>query len=112
MSKKDWDPEYAYKKNEWYKKFELQKEELKKKYPQDIFLDSENNETVLKNKEYLKSNNHKLFKEYIKELTDLMFEPNGNFQQMVWDTMAEVDKLEMERKARGHLWGGTGEYRI
>lgn len=100
MSKKYYDPQYIYKEDKYYKLFEKEKENIKSKYPSHIFDD--------KSKTYTKQD-RELHNQYLKELSDLIFAPNGYFQKMIWDTMAEVDKIDMERKARGR-YTGTGEY--
>jgi hypothetical protein len=111
----NYDPAYEYKSNPNYIEFSKQKEELKKKYPPRIFeresTSGRTNKHIKKvYKDYL-DNDRKLHLEYLKELADLIFEQNGYFQQLTWDMMAEVDKLEMERNARGRKKSGqSSEY--
>lgn len=44
---------------------------------------------------------HLIYKEYIKELLDLMYEPDGDFQKFIWDSMSLHDKETQTRTARG-----------
>ena len=106
------DPAYTYKNNKHYKLYNKEKEEIKKKYPPRIFkhtaVSGQNTMSKL-TEEYMSGNDRELFNQYLKEIGDLLFQPNGNYQNMIWETMGEKDKLEMERKSRGKI-RGTGEY--
>lgn len=101
-----YDPVYEYKNNPYYIKFIQEKEEIKKKYPPEIFITEYNNtgrrpkHIEQLNKEYF-AKHRSLHQEYLKELADLIFTPNGSYQEFTWDIMSDVEKLEMERKARG-----------
>lgn len=101
------EPEYIYKENKHYKNYIKLKEELKSKYPEIVFnniaTSGKGKSQDLMYKQYLESNHRELHQQYLRELTDLIFEPNGHFQHLVWDMIAEVDKQEMERRARGRL---------
>jgi hypothetical protein len=108
------EPIYDYKNNEYYIKYNKQKEELKKKYPPRLFEDIKTNG---RSKEHIQAlsddyieNDRQLHQEYLKELADLIFEPIGNFQQFTWDMIGEVELKEMKRKARGRLNRWSGEY--
>lgn len=103
MPSNNWEPAYNYKKNKFYKKYELQKEDIKKKYPRTIFTDD-----LGVNPTYGSSEERRLYNEYLKEIGDLLFKPNGYYQQFIWDTMPENEKLVMERRARGKM--SNGEY--
>lgn len=97
-------PAYEYKNNKHYKEFVRQKEEIKQRYPSEIF--QVNNRTGKKlnkelTQEYFDKGYRKLHQEYLKELADLIFEPNGSYQKMSWDIMTESQQLEQERLARG-----------
>lgn len=109
----NYDPAYEYKNNEFYKEYEKQKEELKKKYPPEIFYpqiaSGKNKEQIEQLKNDYIQNQQPIHRQYLKEVADLLFEPSGYYQQFIWDTMAEVDKLEMERKARGRANRGYGQ---
>lgn len=108
------DPIYLYKENKYYKLYNKQKQKIKEKYPPRIFdgtAKSGRGSMTKLSEEYLAGNDRELFNQYLKELADLIFQPNGNYQKMVWDTMGEKDKLEMERIARGRKYSGTGEYK-
>lgn len=69
--------------NEYYKGYWEQKQEIKQKYPPILKMSNEE------------------WKVYLHEISELIHEPNGYFQQFVWDTMAEQDKIIQERTARG-----------
>lgn len=38
---------------------------------------------------------------YKKEITDLILEPSGDFQQFVWELISEKDEEIMDRRAKG-----------
>lgn len=91
--------------NENYKKYSVKKKEIKAKYPSEIFmLPTQGNHKENSTKENFRiyiEQHRELYKEYIKELANLLFEPEGDFQQFTWDIIPEVDKKHMERRARG-----------
>ena len=101
MNKRYWEPQYTYKDNQYYKLYEQEKENIKLKYPSHIF-DS-------KNKSYTKEDREQHL-QYLKELADLIFTPNSNYQKLTWDIMGEAERNEMEKRARGRKRPGTGEY--
>lgn len=41
------------------------------------------------------------YKQCMREITDLIFEPDGDYQKWAWDAMGEQDKIRMERRALG-----------
>jgi hypothetical protein len=41
------------------------------------------------------------YKQWCKDILELLLEPNGDYQKFSWDIMSDFDKLTMERKARG-----------
>lgn len=94
------------KENEYYLEYWKQKQEIKSKYPSDLFDNIERPGAVPKKIRIQELNdyskNHRVtHKKYLKEVCDLLFEPDGYFQQFSWDNMGETEKLFMERKARG-----------
>lgn len=95
MIKKD-----DYHDNEYYKKFFVQKNKIKETYPSSLFYIPISG----KQQPYTKEE-QQMYKEYIKELADLMFKPKGWFQKFTWDIMSDSDKDEMERKTRGNNQG-------
>ena len=109
----DWKPVYEYKNNPHYIKFTEQKEELKKKYPPQIFVcpitSGRSTKYIKEIKEDYIQNEQSLHRQYLKEVADLIFEPNGSYQQLTWDIMGKVELLEMERKARGRNNRGNGQ---
>lgn len=102
-----WDPEYSYKENQHYKNYDKVKQKIKSKYPAEIFdniapsgLGSKHKEMF---EEFINTDQRKLYQQYLRELADLIFEPNGEFQNLTWDMMSEVEKEQMERDARPKL---------
>ena len=86
--------------NENYQKYDEKKQKLKNKYPQEVF----ELEPIGRPKlEYIRysERERKLHKDYLKKVADLLFEPSGDYQKFSWDIISDVDKLAMERKARG-----------
>ena len=94
-------------KNEHYKIFFKKKQELKSKYPDVIW----EIPPIGQPKKYQKEKDaqeyinyyRKLHQEYLRELSDLMFQPEGEFQQFTSDIMSETDKLYQERNSRERL---------
>lgn len=90
--------------DENYRKYWEEKQLIKSKYPPIIFEYTSAGRPGRPGKENKKrfiKEDHIEYKKYIKELLDLMFTPNGNFQKFVWDNMSEGDKIKQERKAQG-----------
>lgn len=87
--------------NEYYKKYYEQKQKIKERYPEDLWERPNGSKNAL-NKNY---NNHHLWKQYIKEICDLMHKQDGWYQKFIWDTYSESDKALMEQKARGNKTG-------
>lgn len=97
-----YDPVYDYKNNPHYIKFNEQKEEIKKKYPPQIFTKPASGSNTLKEyKKYLVNGDRELHLQYLKELADLIFQTDGEFQELTWDMIGQVQQIEMERRARG-----------
>lgn len=105
MASKEWEPAYEYKNNPHYIKFTELKERIKQKYPQEIFELSDYTGKSIKQinketREYEEKYRH-LHLQYLRELADLIFQPDGEFQLLTWDMISEVEQKEMERRARG-----------
>lgn len=49
----------------------------------------------------LKEMSREEYRQCMREITDLIFEPEGDYQKWAWDAMGEQDKLRMERRASG-----------
>lgn len=89
-------------KNPHYEKFYQEREELKKRYDENLLTHSSGEKkAAIEFERYINSDEINQYRQYLKELTDLIFQPNGNFQHFIWDIVSEVEKEEMERKARG-----------
>lgn len=69
--------------NPFYKEYWEEKQEIKSKYPPPLQMNKEEWET------------------WKKEIGDLIFRPNGSFQQFLWDTLSDQEKLFQDRRARG-----------
>lgn len=86
------------KENKYYKEYLKEKDKIKEKYPQDI-----TSQTHYARAWYVKEQ-RELHLQYIKEVCDLMFEPNGKFQEFIWDSMPAHKKEEMEKRIRGSIY--------
>jgi hypothetical protein len=95
--------------NENYIKYYELKLEIQSRYPREIW-----DATYTLKKKQRKFDMTDEFKEqwdeYKKEICDLILQPNGYFQEFVWDLMGEVDKLIQERRARGRMIKPKIEY--
>ena len=90
-------------KSEDYLKYWEKKEEIKKKYSEDCFPnwvpDGRKFITHSTTKEQRQE-----YKQYLKEIGDLLFEPNGDYQNFVWNQLMPPGEREIqERIARGRL---------
>ena len=86
--------------NAHYRKYDKKKKDIKKKYPAKVFKRDVAGRGFLK----YTDEERKLHQSYLKDLLDLIFKPDGDFQQFTWDIMSDQDKMIMERKARGRKW--------
>ena len=95
-----WEPAYEYKELKEYKDWEIDKNKIKEKYleksPKLFRITNTNKES----KEYT-TEQHNLYKQYLKELADKMFEPESSYQKLIWELIPENQLEEMERAARG-----------
>ncbi len=105
-AKKDWsiNDTSSLLKNTHYKKFTTQKKRLQLKYDKRLFEWSKSRPPTSLKKWYIEEGQEQ-WREYLKEVSDLMYEQEGNFQKFLWDIISNQDKEIMERKARGSLWG-------
>jgi len=102
MTRKD-----EYSDNKYYKKFLVQKNKIKQKYPPHLFEMPSSYNLMRK---FKGSEEQLLWKQYIKELGDLMFQPNGWYQKFTWDIMSESDKELMDQKAKANTYGRTSTF--
>ena len=96
-----------YENNKYYKKFLKQKEKIKEKYPPHLF---EIPTSYSEMRKFKGSEEQLLWKQYIKELGDLMFQPNGWFQKFTWDVMSDSDKRDMMQRAKANTYGRTSQF--
>lgn len=69
--------------NPWYQIYYERKQELLQKYPP------------------IKKRSREEHLSYMKEICELIWEPDGEFQKFLWDIMSEQEKLEQRRRASG-----------
>ena len=95
--------QYRYRENKYFLKYAKQRDKIKEKYS-DILVGNwaKSGPPPKKPIPYDKEERDR-FKEYLKEMGDLMFEPNGWFQKFIWDDLSEVEKLDRLRKSRVRL---------
>lgn len=87
--------------NPFYQEFLIHKNKIKEKYPEELWIvPNSYKKACIFTDEY-----KQLWKQYLKELGDLMFEPDGLYQKFTWDIMSEVDKNQMEMRSRARNQG-------
>ena len=101
MTRKD-----EYDDNPYYQQFLVEKNKIKERYPQELW----QTPTSYKSAKIFDKDLQVLWKQYLKEVGDLMFQPNGTFQDFVWDVMSESDKNLMAHKARTNKYGRSSEF--
>lgn len=94
--------------NQYYKRYLERKNKIKEKYPKELFFYAQGHAYK---EEYIE-NQQQLYKQYIKEIADLLFEKEGVFQKFVWDNLSEADKDKQDRISRGASASKTGEYSV
>jgi hypothetical protein len=94
------------KSNKYYLKYHKQKENIRKKYTNDMLkIPRAYNESL-----GYGGKEQEEYRKYIKELCDLLLEPNGWYQKFTWDAISDKDKEDMERRARGRKSGADFNY--
>lgn len=84
-----------------YRKYKEQKDKIKSKYPSEIWkYQGAGRSKISYHNEYL-NNYHPLYKEYIKEILNLMLTPDSDFQKFTWDIIPDYELEIMKRRARG-----------
>lgn len=82
--------------NKHWIRFNKQKQKIREKYPQELF----EIPAGYKKKEDYPLEQQKLYREYLKEMGDLIHKKDGWYQKFVWDTISESDKVLKERELR------------
>tara|TARA_A100001201_G_scaffold142790_1_gene142014 strand:- start:4136 stop:4465 length:330 start_codon:yes stop_codon:yes gene_type:complete len=88
--------------NKGYSRYHKQKLKIQKKYDERLFNWSSSRESK-QTKDWFKEEGQEEWRRYIKEISDIMFEPAGNFQQFTWDILSKTEQEYRDRKARGKL---------
>jgi len=88
--------------SEDYLKYWEKKQELKSKYPKNTFPNSAKGFKA--NNKPATEEEREDYKKYLKEIGDLLFQPEGDYQNFVWNHLtSENEREQMERRARGRL---------
>jgi len=87
-------------KNKHYKKFTEEKLKIQSKYDNRLFNWGTQGQQPKAMKEWYFKEGREPWREYLKEVTELMLSPNSNYQKFVWDIIPKNEKQELEDK-----WG-------
>lgn len=81
--------------NENYQQFLKRKEEIKSRYPDEMWLkpNSKNNY------------DRDMWLQYLKEIADLMYEKEGFYQNFIWDIIPVHERQAMEARAKANTYG-------
>lgn len=93
--------------NENYKEYHKLKTELRKKYDDRLFNYSVGDRWK-KTINWYKEEGQEQYRNYLKELADIMFQPDSHYQRFTWDLISEQEQLIMRRKIKPRV--GKGEY--
>ena len=81
--------------NKYWIRFNKEKQKIKSKYPAELF------EIPKEHKNhYYPIEHQRLYREYLKEMGDLIHKKEGWFQKFIWDTISESDRVIKERELR------------
>tara|TARA_R110000765_G_scaffold385142_2_gene476945 strand:- start:1074 stop:1397 length:324 start_codon:yes stop_codon:yes gene_type:complete len=78
--------------NKHYKKYIIQKEKLKAKYPSSLFERGDQGRCMIRTN----PEEQLLWNSYIKKLLDIIFKNNGHFQRFLWDVLPEQEKIKRD----------------
>ena len=86
--------------NEYFIKFQEEKKQIKSKYNPDLFsyptAGRERKDSIIT----YQKNDHIEYRKYIKEISDLMFDTNGNYQKFLWDVIPGYIIKQQEAKVK------------
>jgi len=88
-----------YKENKYYKKYLIQKERILKKY-EDVIDNTPPRSGPVFEPPYTEKERNR-HRKYLKELSNLLFKSNGNFQKFMWDTLTEQERGIQEQIING-----------
>jgi len=87
--------------SEDYLRYSKKKDKIKAKYSEDCFPSWVPDGRKFITHQGTKEQRQK-YQEYLKEVCDLIFEPNGDYQKFVWDFLTpQYEKTQQEFRARG-----------
>lgn len=88
--------------NENYRKYNDKKLEILKKYNENLFdiYDTNPGRPLKKKVDYINSGEQEEYRRWVKDVVDLLLEPNGYYQKFVWDVTSTTDKMIQERMTR------------
>lgn len=90
--------------NQHYKRYKIKKDKIKEKYDDRLFIKGQ--EGLTRDvKQWFREEGRKEWSKYLRELSKLMYEKDGDFQKFLWDITSEHEKDVMARRARGRLRG-------
>ena len=98
-AKKDWsiNDTSSLLKNKNYNKFYEQKRKLQSKYDKRLFEWSVTRPPASIKKWYLEEGRYQ-WREYLKEVSDLMYKDNGYFQKFLWDIISKSEVELMQNR--------------
>ena len=83
--------------SENYRKYKIQKDKLKAKYPPSLFMGIYEG----KRKVRCTTEERELYIEYIGKLMDIILKPNSHYQKYIWDTLSSSQKEFRELVSKG-----------
>ena len=84
-----------------YQKYLKEKEKIQKKYPSKPWITSHSKGRGNYKNPY-EENWWNDWLKYKQEMIDLLFKPNSNFQQFLWDITGEHEELKAQRAINGY----------
>tara|TARA_R110000782_G_scaffold95571_1_gene179611 strand:+ start:346 stop:672 length:327 start_codon:yes stop_codon:yes gene_type:complete len=94
---------YEYKENKYFIKYAKERDVIKEKYIGLINYTPKCGPPKGRTYPPYTEKERNRYREYLKEMGDLLFKTNGNFQKFIWDDMSEVEKLAQEKKCRRRI---------
>lgn len=94
-----------------YSKYNEKKQKIREKYPTDCFPCHIPGGYKMAPNLPPTEEQRELYKKYLKEIGDLLFKPNGDYQKFCWEYLTtEGQKKVMANKAKGNVYGGRSYY--
>ena len=84
--------------NQYYKAFDKKKKEIQSKYDERLFFNGVPGQKPRELRDWFLKEGRVQWREYLKEMSELMLKPDSDYQKFVWDIIPVHEKRFIEEK--------------